>query len=182
MLNLICLDEYVFNNYPIQKYSKVLNWYKNIPKKINNNSTARTCPGINEYLSTSYAMLWNFDVDININNNNFIYTPANLPVKEVSYFSADKYGVHTPLNNKVSNILIKIDMLWEIKGKGKLLTIDPFYNYETQYRTVPGIIDPDKTSTISVLLEPLNNNITIKQNTVACLFIPLLDTELNIML
>tara|TARA_R100001198_G_C5113145_1_gene139638 strand:+ start:228 stop:623 length:396 start_codon:yes stop_codon:yes gene_type:complete len=130
----------------------------------------------------SYAMLWNFDLEISITSNNFTHSGIDLPVKDITWFDKSLYGNYTPDNNKSTNHLIKIDMLWEVFGDGKMLTIDPFYNYESSYRTVPGIVDPKKTSNISVLLEPLENKINIKSGDVACLFVPLNYEDINIVI
>ena len=111
----------------------------------------------------SYAMLWNFDLEIFINSNNFTHSGVDLPIKDITWFDKSIYGDYTPDNKKSTNHLIKIDMLWEVFGNGKMLTVDPFYNYENSYRTVPGIVDPKKSSTISVLLEPFEDIIKIKK-------------------
>ena len=73
-------------------------------------------------------------------------------------------------------------MLWEVFGNGKMLTVDPFYNYENSYRTVPGIVDPKKSSTISVLLEPFEDIIKIKKGEVACLFIPIVFEDIEVVI
>lgn len=130
----------------------------------------------------SYALLWNFDLEISITSNNFTHAGIDLPIKDITWFDKSIYGDYTPDNNKSTNHLIKIDMLWEVFGEGKMLTVDPFYNYESSYRTVPGIVDPKKSSTISVLLEPFEDIIKIKKGEVACLFIPIAFEDIEVVI
>ncbi len=130
----------------------------------------------------SYALLWNFDLEIAVTDFNFQHGGNNLPVKDISWFESNQYGVYTPESNKKNNMLIKIDTLWEIYGDGKMLTVDPFYNYESTYRTVPGVVDPNKANNISVLLEPYSDTINIKKGNVACLFIPLNHADVKVVI
>tara|TARA_R100001163_G_C5054828_1_gene191333 strand:+ start:1388 stop:1783 length:396 start_codon:yes stop_codon:yes gene_type:complete len=130
----------------------------------------------------SYALLWNFDLEIAVTDFNFQHGGVGLPVKDITWFESSQYGVHTPDSNKKNNMLIKIETLWEIYGEGKMLTVDPFYNYESNYRTVPGVVDPKKSNSINVLLEPYDDTILINKGDVACLFIPLNFEDINIVI
>jgi hypothetical protein len=45
----------------------------------------------------------------------------------------------------------------------RVLITDPFYNYNPQYRIVPGVVDPYLVNDVNIIMEPLQKKIDIKR-------------------
>ncbi len=175
-LAVVSNNQYLIEEFPLEKYSKhVPEWFKNIKVDLSEydknikqgeQHTAKSCSGIWDYFKTGYILRFNFDLNINIkDSNNFDYSPqSNSQTFDMAWFNAEMYGNHTPLES-VSNATIKLNSLYKIVASKstKVLTTDPFYNYNMQYRIVPGIIDPYYVNDVNILMEPLQNEINIKR-------------------
>jgi len=175
-LAVVSNNQYLIEEFPIEKYSKhIPDWFKNIhvdlatyDKNITKGQkhTAKSCAGIWDYFKQAYVLRFNYDLKIDIlDSNNFDYYPeTNSSNFNMSWFNAEMYGMHTPLNNSLDT-MIKLNSLYKIvsnKSTSVLMT-DPFYNYNPQYRIVPGIVDPYFVNDVNIIMEPLQKKIDIKR-------------------
>ena len=56
---------------------------------------------------------------------------------------------------------------------------DPFYNYNMQYRIVPGIVDPYYVNDVNIIMEPLKKKIQIKRGDPALIMFSLDGLPIN---
>lgn len=179
-------NKYLLEEYPLEKYSKnPPQWFKdlhvNLHKYSNNtefSTTAKGCSGIWDFFKKAYILRYNFDLEITVNKNEtFDYTKVNNDMLErITWFSKELYSMHTPIgDNYLTKNTIKLETNWKVtsKGKGSLLFTEPFFDYNRDYRIIPGIVQPKYVSAVNVIIEPLKEKIKIKRGEPALAIIPL---------
>ena len=175
-LAVVSNNQFLIEEYPLEKYSKHLpSWFKDIKVDLSEykqahakgrNHTAKSCSGIWDYFKTGYLLRFNFDITLDIkDNNNFEYYPESHEDRyKMTWFDAELYGMHTPLESQ-SDLMIKLETPYKIVSNKstKVLLTDPFYNYDLSYRIVPGIVDPLYVNDVNIIIEPLTEKIEIKR-------------------
>lgn len=191
-LAVVSNNKYLIEEFPLEKYSKhIPDWYKNIKVDLSNydknfkkgeQHTAKSCAGIWDYFKTGYILRFNFDLNIDIkDDHNFDYLPeTNSQTFDMSWFNPEMYGNHTP-SKSASNTTIKLNTLYKIVSNKstKVLITDPFYNYNMQYRIVPGIVDPYYVNDVNIIMEPLKKKIQIKRGDPALIMFSLDGLPIN---
>lgn len=187
IVKLISNNKFLVDEFTVTKYSKnPPKWFKdihvNLSKYDNNNTfktTAKSCPGIWDFFKTAYIIRWNFDLKLNINNDgtyNYYPNKNNNMVKDITFFAPSMYSMHTPIaENELTINTIKIDLNWFITSqtKGKVLITDPFFNYNKDFRIIPGVVEPKYSNGVNVIIEPSSPIINIKRGDPALAIIPL---------
>jgi len=183
-IKFITNNKFLLNEFPIEKYSKNLpNWYKNIDINVNkytknNKLSSKACSGMLDYFKKVYILRWNFDLEININDDEtFNYkTINNNMLKSITWFSKEMYSMHTPIaDNKLTLNTLKLETNWKIisHSRGSVLFTEPFFDYQRDYRIIPGIIEPKFSNSVIVIIEPLKEKIILKRGEPALAIIPL---------
>lgn len=185
-LAVVSNNEFLIEEYPLENYSKHLpSWFKDIKVDLSEykqdhekgrNHTAKSCSGIWDYFKTGYLLRFNFDITLDIkDNNNFSYYPESHKDRyNMTWFDAELYGMHTPLESQ-SDLMIKLETPYKIVSNKstRVLFTDPFYNYDLTYRIVPGIVDPLYVNDVNIIIEPLAEKIEIKRGDPALLMFSL---------
>lgn len=179
-------NKFLLEEYPIQKYSKnPPSWFKDVhvnlqeyTKETKHKSTVKACSGIWDFFKNVYILRWNFDLEIDINKDEtFNYGEINNDMlKRVTWFQKELYSMHTPIaDDHLTKNTIKLEMNWDVVSSqnGKLLFTEPFFDYNRDYRIIPGIVEPKYVPSVNVIIEPLKNKIIIKRGDPALAIIPL---------
>lgn len=193
-IDIVTRNPIIHKEFPVIKYSKLKEeWAKKAPLyldkvQIQDTKTFRGCPGINDWYQEMYIVRWNFDLEIHCDKetDTFTWYPDVInenTFKKLNWFESNKYGLYTPQQDKKRlNTIIKIDLHWDIVSKdknAKVLLLDPFYNYNFDYRITPGVMKPKYSTPINIIIEPLVDVIKIKKGEIALGIIPLNNKKLN---
>ena len=84
--------------------------------------------------------------------------------------------MHTPIaDDDLTKNTIKLETNWDVVSSqnGKLLFTEPFFDYNRDYRIIPGVIEPKYVHAVNVIIEPLKDKIIIKRGEPALAVIPL---------
>ena len=186
IVKLVSNNKFLVEEFPIEKYSKEPpKWFKDIhvnlheyTKNTEHKSTVKACAGIWDFLKNAYIIRWNFDLEINISENEkFDYSPVNNNMlRRITWFDKELYAMHTPISdNKLTLNTIKLELNWSITSqqRGKVLFTEPFFDYNRDYRIIPGIVEPKFVSDVNVIIEPVKEVIEIKRGEPALALIPL---------
>lgn len=185
-VKFITKNKFLLNEFPIEKYSNNLpNWFENIninankyTKDTSKKLSSKACSGMLDYFKNVYILRWNFDLEININDNEtFNYESINNNMlKSVTWFDKEMYAMHTPIaDNKLTLNTLKIETNWKIlsEQKGLILFTEPFYDYQRNYRIIPAMIEPKFSNSVIIIIEPLKEKIIFKRGEPALAIIPL---------
>ena len=156
IVKLITNNKFLLDEYPVQKYSKEIPlWFKdihvNLHKYTQNTKfkhTVKACSGIWDFFKNVYIIRWNFDLEIDVfKDETFSYSPDlnNNMLRKITWFNKELYAQHTPISkSKLSLNTIKLELNWYITSlqKGKVLFMEPFFDYQRDYRIIPGIVEP----------------------------------------
>jgi len=179
-------NKFLLEEYPIQKYSKnPPSWFKDVHVNLNKymdepqfKTTVKACSGIWDFLKNAYILRWNFDLEITINKDGtFNYGDINKDMlKRVTWFGPELFSMHTPIaDDDLTKNTIKLEMNWDVVSSqnGKLLFTEPFFDYNRDYRIIPGVVEPKYVHAVNVIIEPLKDKIIIKRGEPALAVIPL---------
>ena len=194
IVKLITNNKFLLDEYPVQKYSKEIPlWFKdihvNLHKYTQNTKfkhTVKACSGIWDFFKNVYIIRWNFDLEIDVfKDETFSYSPDlnNNMLRKITWFNKELYAQHTPISkSKLSLNTIKLELNWYITSlqKGKVLFMEPFFDYQRDYRIIPGIVEPKYVNDVNVIIEPLVDKIIIKRGQPALAFIPLENQNIEV--
>ena len=127
-------------------------WWKGLPKEYQrfgkpNSPTAKTCPGIFDFMRAGYIVpMWS-DIIFKWNKNGFEYrlSHAMQQLSECVYAHDSAQIKDAPCLENTCPKLIKLTTPWFVdvpKGTSLFYT-SPFYHVNNSITVVPGIIDPD---------------------------------------
>jgi len=185
-VKLVSSNKFLVEEFPIEKYSKQPpEWFKDIHVNLQEytqdtefKSTVKACAGIWDFLKNAYIIRWNFDLEIDVyKDETFNYSKINNDMlKRVTWFNKELYSMHTPIaDNKLTLNTIKLELDWAITSqqRGKVLFTEPFFDYNRDYRIIPGIVEPKFVNDVNVIIEPMKEVIKIKRGDPAIALIPL---------
>ena len=84
--------------------------------------------------------------------------------------------MHTPISdNYLTSSTIKLETNWDVVSSqdGMLLFTEPFFDYNRDYRIIPGVMEPKYVHEVNIIIEPLKDKIIIKKGEPALAVIPL---------
>jgi len=149
-MNFIISNKYnlVFEKFKPKLSCKFLpQWFKNLPNSIDMKSqfnvpfeigTVKTCPGIRHTLTNGIILPAWTDLSININpDGSWAYFSADSSIRLTDHLQTQFFG----FKEKFAHI--KIENPWRIKTKKikYFYMTSPFYQNETDYEILPGIIE-----------------------------------------
>lgn len=191
-LAVVSNNEFLIEEYPLEKYSKHLpNWFKDMKVDLSEynkdhdpgrNHTAKSCSGMWDFFKTGYLLRFNFDITLNIQDSkNFDYHPEPHEDRfKMTWFDAELYGMHTPIKTGMDMMIKLVTPFKIVSNKStRVLFTDPFYNYEQKYRIVPGIVDPHYVNDVNIIIEPLVKQIQIKRGDPALLMFSLDNSKIG---
>lgn len=134
-----------------------------------NNFTIKRCPGVIEYGMTGYIIRAWQDIAITTENDGVTYswetnTPPSKYISkqysdknaldhEINFFDPEMYFNYFPRQNTLKTTL-KINTPWYVElPKGyKLLYAPVWYDNEERFTTIPGILDPEESNSIKIIM------------------------------
>lgn len=168
---------YVRKYYPVLPANKYLpSQWKSLPRCCNSVKTAKSCPGISDWLTMGYIIpAWtDFEITQKDNKiisatamNNKMFLGSHSSVQNLDLFSHKSHLSDT----------IKLPCEWRIKtSKGWSIQIVPLWYFQHQpWETLPGVIHSDNHSTqvnINMILTSCEENITVSAGTPLVQIIP----------